>query len=361
MEQKRPADDPSSPPEATVSSDRLDLRALTAWMEANVAGFRGPLEIEKFSNGQSNPTYRITTASKDYVLRRKPAGLLVKGAHAIEREVRVLSALASTPVPVPHVHGVCIDNAVLGTPFYVMDMVQGRIFWDITLPNETKSDRACIFDAMNDTISKIHSVDYRASGLTDFGRPENYFSRQIDRWSSQYLQETDAGRDANFDRLIEWIRHHVPKHDDVTTLIHGDFRIDNMIFAPDEPKIIAVLDWELSTLGHPGADFGYHAMMYRMPPHLVAGLYGVDIASLGIPSEEEYISSYRRRTQDITNLENYEFYITFNLFRLCAILHGIKGRLIRGTASSPDAAERVKILPDLAELGWKQAQLCGVP
>jgi aminoglycoside phosphotransferase (APT) family kinase protein len=336
----------------------FDEVALAGWMRENVAGFEGPLSVEQFKGGQSNPTYKLATPGKAYVLRRKPPGQLLKGAHAVEREAKVLAGLEKAHFPVAHVHGLCTDDAVIGTWFYVMDMVEGRIFWDATVPNVSNAERAAIFDAMNATMAQLHMVDYEAVGLSDYGRPGNFFERQIGRWSQQYLADEDAGRDPNMDRLIDWLKANIPAGDDATSITHGDFRIDNMIFHPTEPRVLAVLDWELSTLGHPGADFAYNAMMYRMPPHIVAGLGGADIAALGIPSEEDYVAAYCRRTGR-DSMPGYDFYIAFNFFRLAAIFHGIKGRVLRGTASSAQARERVKVLPELIELAWRQAVRAG--
>jgi aminoglycoside phosphotransferase (APT) family kinase protein len=312
------------------------------------------LLVEQFKGGQSNPTYKLTTPSGAYVLRRKPPGELLKGAHAVDREARVLTALGGTGFPVPKVHGLCEDVSVIGTPFYVMDMVEGRIFWDATFPDVRREDRPAYFDAMNETIARLHLVDYAAIGLGDYGKAGNYFERQIGRWSRQYLEDIDAGRDPNMDRLIEWLPGHIPPGDEAS-IVHGDFRVDNMIFHPTEPKVIAVLDWELSTIGHPLADFAYHSMMYHMPPTIVAGLSGADIAGLNIPTEEAYVAAYCRRTGR-ADIPNYPFYVAFNFFRLAAILHGIKGRVVRGTAASAHAQDRAKIFPLAAEIAWARAE-----
>jgi len=336
----------------------FDEGALKAWMRENVDGFAGPMRVEQFKGGQSNPTYKLVTADRSYVLRRKPPGHALKGAHAVDREAKVLTGLAKANFPVARVHGLCTDEDVIGSIFYVMDMVEGRIFWDATVPGISNAERAAIFDAMNETIARLHMVDYEAVGLGDYGRPGNYFARQIARWSRQYHEDADARRDANMDRLIDWLNANMPGDDDATSVIHGDFRIDNMIFHPTEPRVLAVLDWELSTLGHPGADFAYHAMMYRMPPHIVAGLAGADIAALGIPTEEDYLAAYCARTGR-DGMPGYGFYMAFNFFRLAAIFHGIKGRVIRGNASSAQANERVKVLPELMELAWRQAARAG--
>jgi aminoglycoside phosphotransferase (APT) family kinase protein len=334
---------------------RFDEARLAEWMVAHIAGFRGPLRVEQFSGGQSNPTYKLITPERNYVLRRKPPGPLLKGAHAVEREARVLGALSSVGFPVAHVHGLCTDDSVVGTWFYVMEMVEGRVFWDATFPDVSRDERPAYFDAMNGVIAQLHSVDFAAIGLADFGRPGNYFERQIARWSKQYAEDTDAGRDSNMERLIEWLPAHIPPGDE-TSIVHGDFRCDNMIFHPSEPRILAVLDWELSTLGHPLADFAYHAMMYRVPPAMVAGLAGADLVALNIPAEAHYVAAYCRRTsRPLIPPVEYNFYLAFNFFRIAAILHGIKGRVARGTAASAQAHERVKVFPELARLAWSQA------
>jgi aminoglycoside phosphotransferase (APT) family kinase protein len=324
-------------------------------MGANVDGYRGPLRVMQFKGGQSNPTYQLTTPTKTYVLRRKPAGKLLKGAHAIEREAKVLSALACVDFPVAKLYGLCTDDDVIGTWFYVMEMIEGRVFWDATFPQVEDVDRPRYFDAMNATLARLHQIDYLAVGLSDYGRPGNYFERQIKRWSTQYVEDADAGRDPNMDRLIEWLPGNIPDDDGSTSLVHGDFRCDNLIFHATEPRIVAVLDWELSTLGHPLSDFAYHAMMYRMPPHILAGLVGADLASLNIPSEQEYLAAYCERTGR-DSIPGYDFYIAFSFFRIAAIFHGIKGRVIRGTASSADAIDRVKNLPELAATAWNQTK-----
>lgn len=332
----------------------LDESKLQAWLARHVEGFAGPLRVERFKGGQSNPTYKLTTADRAFVLRRKPPGRLLPGAHAIDREVRVLRALGTAGFPVPRIRGFCDDEDVIGSAFYVMEFVVGRIFWDATFPDVPRADRPLYFDAMNETLARLHGIGIDAAGLGDFGRPENYILRQIARWTKQYRDDAEAGRDSNMERLIEWLPEHIPKGDDAA-IVHGDFRCDNMIFHPVEPRVIAVLDWELSTIGHPLVDFAYHAMMYRMPPHIVAGLAGADLARLNIPSESEYVSAYCRR-RGTEWIAAYEYYLAFNFFRLAAIFHGIKGRLMRGAAASAEAAERVRVFPELAELAWRQAQ-----
>jgi aminoglycoside phosphotransferase (APT) family kinase protein len=332
---------------------RLDESALAGWMQAHVAGYAGPLTIEQFKGGQSNPTYKVSTPQRAYVLRRKPPGQLLTGAHAVDREAQVLTALGQTGFPVPHVHGLCTDDAVLGTWFYVMDMVDGRIVWDATFPEVSRDQRQLYFDAMNATLARLHMIDFAAIGLSDYGRAGNYFQRQIARWSKQYLQDQDAGRDPNMDRMIEWLPGHIPPGDE-TSIVHGDFRCDNMIFHATEPRVIAVLDWELSTLGHPLADFAYHLMMYRMPPLVIAGLLGSDLESLNIPSEADYVAAYCRRTGR-SGIPDLDFYIAFNMFRFAGILHGIKGRAIRGTAASANAKDLIEALPIFAKSAWDLA------
>jgi aminoglycoside phosphotransferase (APT) family kinase protein len=333
---------------------RFDVASLARWMEANVEGFAGPLDVEQFKGGQSNPTYKLITPGRAYVLRRKPPGKLLPGAHAVDREYRVISALGGQGFPVARTYGLCLDEAVIGTQFYVMEMVEGRIFWDPTFAEIRREDRPLYFDAMNATIAQLHLIDPDAAGLGDYGKPGNYFARQIARWSQQYQSDTEAGRVAAMDRLVEWLPANIPPDEPQARVIHGDFRCDNMIFHPTEPRVLAVLDWELSTLGHPLADFSYHLMMYRMPD----ALGSADLAALNLPGEAEYIAAYCRRTgRDF--IPDIDFYMAFNLFRLAGIVHGIKGRIVRGTAASAHAADMAKRLEPLAELAWAQARKAG--
>jgi aminoglycoside phosphotransferase (APT) family kinase protein len=336
----------------------FDTGPLRAWMEREVAGFDGPLAVEQFRGGQSNPTYKLTTPGRAYVLRRKPPGKLLPGAHAVDREYRILSALAGQGFPVPRVHGLCLDENIIGTPFYVMDMVEGRIFWEADFPQVKRDERPAYFDAMNRTIARLHKIDPEAAGLGDYGRPGNYFERQIARWSKQYLGDEEAGRVPAMDRLVEWLPANIPGAGEESRIIHGDFRCDNMIFHPERPEVIAVLDWELSTLGHPLADFTYHLMVYRMPAGVSTGLAGRDLAALNIPSEADYIAAYCRRTGR-DSIPDVDFYMAFNMFRLAAIVHGIKGRLVRGTAASAHADAMAASLGGLAELAWAQALKAG--
>jgi aminoglycoside phosphotransferase (APT) family kinase protein len=334
-------------------SHRFDEARLAEWLAANVDGYRGPLTVSQFNGGQSNPTYKLMTPERSYVMRRKPPGQLLKGAHAVDREARVIGALGTTGFPVPRVHGLCLDEAVIGTWFYVMDCVDGRIFWDSTLADLPRGDRPAYYDAMNQVIARLHGIDPTAVGLSDYGHPGNYFERQIGRWTRQYLADADeAGRDPHMDRLIEWLPAHIPPGEE-SGIVHGDYRLDNMVFHPTEPRVIAVLDWELSTLGHPLSDFAYHLMVWRLPPSLVSGLAGADLAALNIPDEAEYVAAYCRRTGR-DGIAGLDFYVAFNMFRFAAIIHGIKARMARGTAASAHARDLVASLPAAAECAWKQ-------
>jgi aminoglycoside phosphotransferase (APT) family kinase protein len=337
---------------------RFDEAALERWMVEHIDGFDGPLSVEQFKGGQSNPTYKLKTPCHAYVLRRKPPGKLVMGAHAVEREARVLKALSDIGFPVAHVHGLCTDDSVIGSWFFVMEMVEGRIFWDATFPEVGRGQRSRYFEAMNETIAALHRLDPNKIGLGDYGRPGNYFERQIARWSRQYLEDQIAGRDSGMDRLVEWLPANIPPGDE-TRIVHGDFRCDNLIFHPTEPRVLAVLDWELSTLGHSLADFAYHAMMFRMPPDIVAGLGGADLDELGIPTEQEYKALYCSNVgRPPIGEAEYSFYVAFNFFRLAAIFHGIKGRVLRGTAASVHAKDRAASLPRLIDLAIRAMDEC---
>jgi aminoglycoside phosphotransferase (APT) family kinase protein len=332
---------------------RFDVASLQAYMEAHVEGFSGALEVAQFKGGQSCPTYRLSAGGKDYVLRRKPPGKLLPSAHAVEREYRVITALGESDVPVARTYVLCEDESVVGTPFYIMDFADGRIFWDPKLPELEPDQRAAVFDAMNRVIAALHSVDYENVDLTTFGKPGNYFARQIGRWSKQYVA-SETEKIPAMDRLMEWLPENIPEGDE-TTLVHGDYRLDNMVFHPTEPRVLAVLDWELSTLGHPLGDFSYHCMVFRFKPEQFNGLAGLDLASLGIPTEADYIAAYCRRTGR-EGIANWDFYMAYNMFRIAAILQGIMGRFVEGTASSAHAAERGKQVRPLAELAWAQAE-----
>jgi aminoglycoside phosphotransferase (APT) family kinase protein len=333
---------------------RIDEAALERWMQANVAGYEGPLQVDQFKGGQSNPTYRLRTPTRAYVLRRKPPGVLLKGAHAVDREAKVMSALFGAGFPVPQVHGLCTDESVIGSWFFVMDMVEGRIFWSATFDGVPKTERALYMDAMNQTLAQLHQVDFGVVRLSDFGRPGNYVARQVERWSAQYLADDLAGCHPAMDKLVEWLPKHIPQETG-TTVTHGDFRADNMIFHPTEPRIIAVLDWELSTLGDPLADFAYHAMMFRMPSDILGGIGGTDLREAGLVDEAEYVAQYCRRTGR-GGIPDLDFYVAFNMFRFAAILHGVKGRALRGSAASAEAHTMGERFARVADLAWEQAE-----
>ena len=332
------------------------VEKLSQWMHAMVPGFKGPIDVAQFKGGQSNPTFMITAVDKRYVLRRKPAGDLLPSAHAVDREFRVLKALTSSDVPVARVHAFCEDSAVMGTAFYVMDFVDGRIFWDPTLPGMKSTDRSAIFDELNNVLTKLHNSNPIRLGLEDFGRPGAYLERQIARWSRQYkAAETETIEAA--DSLMTWLPKFMPAPGR-TSIVHGDYRIDNVIFHPSEPRILAVLDWELSTLGDPMVDFAYHCMSWRMSPDQSRGLAGIDIAALGIPSESEYLARYLERTGNLMPISKFDwnYYLVFNMFRLVGILQGVAKRAEQGNASNARAVETGKRARPLAEQAWALAQ-----
>lgn len=333
---------------------RFDQLALARWMQDNIEGFSGKLEIEQFKGGQSNPTYRLITPERDYVLRRKPPGPLLKGAHAVEREARVIAAVGAAGFPVPKVFGTCDDASVLGSGFFVMELVRGRIFWESSFSTVASTDRFRYLDAMNGTLAQLHGLDYVSLGLGDYGKPGRYVARQVDRWSRQYVGDEAAGRNVDMDSVIEWLKINLPDRDE-TALTHGDFRVDNLIFHPVEPRVIAVLDWELSTLGDPLADFAYNAMMYRLPPDILGGIGGFDLAQLALPDEASYISAYCRRTGR-EQVVDFDYYVVFNMFRFAAILHGIRARVARGTAVSEDARAMGDKFARVARIAWEEAK-----
>ena len=331
----------------------IDAAALAVWFRANVDEGVRDIAVEQFQGGQSNPTYRLTAGNRCFVLRRKPPGTLLPSAHAIDREYRVMSALAETGVPVATMHALCEDPTVIGTAFYVMEHVEGRILWDPTLPGMTPAERAAHYDELNRVIANLHQVDFAAVGLSEFGRTGGYIERQVARWSKQY-QAAGAERIAAMDCLIEWLPSHIPAGDE-TSIVHGDYRLDNVIFHPTEPRILAVLDWELSTLGHPLSDFAYQVMAWRLAPQEFRGLRGADLASLGIPDEAQYVSDYCRRTGR-EGIANWEFYLIFNMFRISAILHGVLSRAMQGNAASGDAVEMGRRAGPVAGVAWDMAQ-----
>lgn len=341
-----------------AETHRFDEGRLADYMAEHVEGFKGPITVRQFRGGQSNPTYQIITPGQTYVLRRKPPGKLLKSAHAVDREYRIISALGKTGFPVPRTFTLCEDEEVVGTAFYIMEYVEGRIFWTATLPELEKPQRFAIYDAMNETLARLHMTDYEAIGLGDYGRPGNYFARQISRWTKQY-QASETEKIPEMDRLIDWLPHNIPE-DDTTTIVHGDYRLDNMIFHPTETRVLAVLDWELSTLGHPLGDFTYHLMQWHMPPRDDTGgsLLGLDLKALGIPTEEEYVAAYCRRTGR-EGIPDLDFFAAYNFFRLAGILQGIVGRVRDGTASNERAAEMEAAVRPLAEQAWAAAKRAG--
>ncbi|MGI8841304.1 MAG: phosphotransferase [Caulobacteraceae bacterium] len=335
-----------------AESHRFDEAALTRWMAANVAGFSGPLEVRQFKGGQSNPTYQLSTPAKKYVMRRKPPGHLLPSAHAVDREFRVISALHPTGFPVPRSYGLCTDETVIGTIFYIMDMVEGRICWDQSLPAYAPPERHAIHMAALKTLANLHNTDYQAVGLEDFGRPGNYMARQIARWTKQY-KASETQRLETMERLIDWLPRTVPE-DDQTTIVHADYRLDNMVMHPTQPRVAAVLDWELATLGNPLADFSYVLMQW------VNGAIAAipDLEAHGIPTMEEYVAEYCRLTGRAA-LPDLDWYFAYNAFRLAGIIQGIVGRVRDGTANGPQAAAMEARVPPLAEAAWAFAVKAG--
>ncbi len=343
---------------AVQERHQFDVARLEAFLAERVAGFAGPLAVAQFRGGQSNPTFLLTTPRARYVLRSKPApaAKLLPSAHAVDREHRVITALARAGVPVPRTFCLSEDESVIGRAFYVMDYVEGRVLWEQSLPGMTPGERTAIYDEMNRVIARLHRVDYRDAGLADFGRPGNYLARQIERWTRQY-RASETERMSEMDRMIEWLPGAIPAGDE-TSIVHGDYRLDNLIFHPTEPRILAILDWELSTLGHPLADFSYHCMSWHIPPEQFRGIAGLDLAGLGIPGEAEYIAAYCRRTGR-ARIDHWDFYLAYNMFRLAAILQGIMKRALDGTAASREALDAGQRARPMAELGWKYAQRAG--
>jgi aminoglycoside phosphotransferase (APT) family kinase protein len=336
--------------------DDLALDRIERFLAERVPGFVGKLTAERFAGGQSNPTYLLRARSGEYVLRRKPPGPLLPSAHAVDREFRVMQALARTAVPVPQVYALCEDEAVTGSAFYVMEHLDGRIFWDQRLPGIAPGERGAMFASMNKVIADLHSVDYAALGLADFGRPGNYMARQIARWSRQY-RASETEKQPAMDALIDWLPAHLPP-EGKAAIVHGDYRMDNLVFHQTEPRIIGVLDWELSTIGDPLADFAYHALSWRVTPELFRGLAGVDFRALGIPDEADYVAAYCQHTGR-DPIANWEFYLVYSLFRLAAILQGIAKRAIDGTAASADAVATGATAIPVGEQAWALARSLG--
>ncbi len=348
---------------AVSDQHAFDTSALAVWLDTHLDGFKGPLTVEIFKGGQSNPTYKLITPSQSYVMRAKPGPVakLLPSAHAVEREFTVMKGLAGTDVPVAHMHCLCEDESVIGRAFYVMEFVQGRVLWDQTLPGMSNTERGDIYKEMNRVIAALHSVDFAKQGLASYGKPGNYFERQIGRWGKQYIASITQPI-PEMDNLMQWLPSHMPasaKDERYTSVVHGDYRLDNLMFHPTEPRVLAVLDWELSTLGHPLADFSYHCMSWHMPPGTFRGLGGVDVAALGIPTEQAYIASYCERTGQFTPdalAADWNFYMAYNLFRMAAILQGIAKRVEAGTASSAQAVASGAGARPLAEMAWQFAQ-----
>ncbi|RZL53834.1 MAG: phosphotransferase family protein [Variovorax sp.] len=348
---------------AVSDQHAVDVGALTAWLDEHLDGFQGPLALEMFKGGQSNPTYKLVTPARSYVMRAKPGPVakLLPSAHAIEREYKVMAGLADTAVPVPRMLCLCEDESVIGRAFYVMEFMSGRVLWDQSLPGMDNAGRAAIYDELNRVIAALHTVDVEKAGLADYGRPGNYVERQIARWSKQYVA-SETQPIPEMDRLMEWLPAHVPASAGdarLTSVVHGDYRLDNVMFHATEPRAIAVLDWELSTLGHPLADFAYNCMSWHIAPGAFRGLGGVDVKSLGIPTESEYIRRYCERT-GLTTPEalapDWNFYLAYNMFRIAAILQGIAKRVENGTASSEQAQASGRGARPMAEMAWAFAQ-----
>ncbi|WP_137920094.1 phosphotransferase [Hydrogenophaga sp. 2FB] len=337
----------------------FDVPALERWLQPRLPGFSGPLTVEMFKGGQSNPTYKLITPTRAYVMRAKPGPVakLLPSAHAIEREFRVMSALHGTGVPVAQMHVLCEDESVIGRAFYVMECVDGRVLWEQSLPGMTPAQRGAIYDEMNRVIAALHTVKPLEIGLEGYGKPGNYFERQIGRWSKQY-QASITQPIPEMDKLMEWLPQNIPamaRDESMVSVVHGDYRLDNLMFHPAEPRVLAVLDWELSTLGHPLADFSYHCMSWHIPPGMFRGIQGLDLPALGIPSEADYIARYCERT-GIARPEqlkaDWNFYLAYNMFRLAAILQGIAKRVETGTASSAQAKASGAGARPLAEMAW---------
>jgi aminoglycoside phosphotransferase (APT) family kinase protein len=334
---------------------RIDAGRLAEFLRGKIEDWRGELDIEQFKGGQSNPTYRVTAGGRRYALRRKPPGKLLPSAHAVDREYKVIKALHGVGFPVARPWVLCEDDSVIGTAFYVMDCVEGRVLWDQALPGMTREERGAIWDELNRVIALLHGIDYKAVGLEDFGKPGDYIARQVSRWSKQY-RASELEKIDEMDRLIEWLPGNIPAGDE-TSIVHGDFRLDNTIFHPSEARILAVLDWELSTLGHPLADFAYHCMSWHIAPGKFRGIAGLDFAALGIPSEREYVTAYCRRTGRAgIDPSTWDCYMAYNLFRIAAITQGIAKRVVDGTAASEYAREAGSRTRPLAELGWAQVE-----
>ena len=329
----------------------FDHNSLNDYLKNTVGSNIQIKEVKQFKGGQSNPTYLIETNEHDYVVRRKPPGKLLPSAHAVDREYKVITALNKTDVPVPKTFSYCEDDSVIGTPFFLMEHVEGKIFWELLLPESKPEERRKIYLSMNETIAKLHSVDFKAIGLEDYGKYENYMARQIHRWSKQY-KDSETQHIPEIENLIDWLPKNIPE-DEETSIVHGDFRLDNMVFDEDSLEVKAILDWELSTLGSPIADFTYHMMAWRLPVGAKGlGILGANLNELNIPSEEEYAELYYKKTGR-SKIENWDFFMAYNIFRLAGIAQGIAGRVRDGTAASSQAKNYGDFVPILGKLGWE--------
>ena len=335
-------------------SFEIDTERLSAYLESRIDGFRGPLKATKFAQGQSNPTYLIEAGRRKYVLRRKPPGRLLKSAHAVDREFRVMAALADTGVPVPRTYHLCADESVIGSMFFLMEFVDGRILWDPALPGLERTMRGRMYAEMNRVLSAVHSVDPEAVGLGDFGKPGNYFERQVSRWTGQY-RASETEKITEIEKVIAFLDTNTPPDDGRVALVHGDYRLDNMIFHPEEPRVLALVDWELSTLGHPFADLAYQCMQWRIPGgDIIPGLGHLDREALGIPAEEDYVAMYCER-MGIAGIEDWSFYLVFSFFRLAAIVQGVHKRALDGNASNKRALDLGRLVQPLGKMA---AELC---
>ena len=356
------APEPVSNQSTATGKHTPNLAALADWLQNHLPGFQGPLQALRFSGGQSNPSYLLSTPRRDFVMRCKPGPVaqLLPSAHAVEREFKVMSGLAGTPVPVPRMLCLCEDESVIGRAFYLMEYMQGRVLWDPALPGMTPIQRTAIYQEMNRVIAALHTVDFARQGLGSFGKPGNYFERQIGRWSKQYRASVTHSIPA-MDQLMEWLPRNIPdmaRDESMVSIVHGDYRLDNLVFDSDRPELVAVLDWELSTLGHPLADFSYHCMTWHIPQGMFRGMGGLDLAALGIPAGVHYIGQYCERTGLATPrqlLQDWNFYMAYNMFRIAAILQGIAKRAQTGIASSADAHSSGAGAKPLAELAWSYA------
>ena len=336
----------------------FDAQRLSRYLENNIDGFKGPLVATKIAGGQSNPTFIINAASGLYGLRCKPQGQLLKSAHAVDREYKVMAALANTDVPVANVYHLCEDDSIIGSMFYVMEYVDGRVMWDPALPQQTPSDRAAIYAEMNRVLVALHSVDINAAGLSDYGRPGNYYERQVNRWCKQY-RAAETETIAEMERLMGWLPANMPKDDGIVSLVHGDFRLDNMMFELNGTQVLALVDWELSTLGHPYADLAYQCMQLRMATGgIMPGLGGIDRCAMGIPSEQEYVAMYCQR-MGIKAITDWDFYLAFSFFRFAAILQGVKKRALDGNASSENASQLGELVKPLAVMAIQAINVAG--